>query len=207
MVASQNVSLCTDVPSSLRKKSGEETSSPLPIFPEGGGDVCTQATKCRLFCGFSACCVYFSIFSHCSTFTLLHVTYSLLVLALPFRPSFLCFQRNLSPPLNQTELTKLSDYFDINFSRHKDCAYILLLSWKQISHPQQKETFYNLLDFYLFTLASTPHLELYATKHVASRQLNMKTRVERWNRTVRDHAKPIWLWNPEYNPTRNPESH
>ena len=30
-------SLCTDVPSSLRKKSGEET------FPEGGGDVCTQA--------------------------------------------------------------------------------------------------------------------------------------------------------------------
>ena len=35
------VSLCTDVPSCLRKKSGEET--PLPIFPELGGDVCTQA--------------------------------------------------------------------------------------------------------------------------------------------------------------------
>ena len=86
------------------------------FFPEGGGDVCTQATKCRLFCGFSGYCVYFSIFSHCSTFTLLHVTYGLLVLALPFRPSFLCLQRNLSPPLNQTKLTKLSDCFDINLS-------------------------------------------------------------------------------------------
>ena len=86
------------------------------FFPEGGGDVCTQATKCRLFCGFSGFCVYFSIFSHCSTFTLLHVTYGLLVLALPFRPSFLCLQRNLSPPLNQTKLTKLSDYFYINLS-------------------------------------------------------------------------------------------
>ena len=34
-------SLCTDFPSFLRKKAGEGT--PLPIVPEGGGDVCTQA--------------------------------------------------------------------------------------------------------------------------------------------------------------------
>ena len=99
------------------KKSEEETTSPLPIFfLIEGGDVCTLATKCLLFCGFSDYCVYFSIFSHCSTFTLLHVTYGLLVLALPFRPSFLCLQRNLSLPSNQTKLTKLSDYFDINLS-------------------------------------------------------------------------------------------
>ena len=178
------------------------------FFPEGGGDVCTQATKCRLFCGFSGYSVYFSIFSHSSTFTLLHVTYGLLVLALPFRPSFLCLQRNLSPPLNQTKLTKLSDYLDINLSWHTltvRTSFCLVENRFHI-HSRQ-ETFYNLLDFYLFTLASTPHLELYATKHIASRQLNMKTRVERWNRTVRDHAKPIWLLNPEYNPTRNPESH
>lgn len=39
----------------------------------------------------------------------IHVTYGLLVLALPFLPSFLCPQRNLSSPLNQTKLTKLSN--------------------------------------------------------------------------------------------------
>ena len=37
------VSLCTDVPPPSGKKSGEETSSPPPIFCWGRGDVCTQA--------------------------------------------------------------------------------------------------------------------------------------------------------------------
>ena len=38
----QVFSLCTDVPSFLRNKSGEETR----FVPEGGGDVCTQASRC-----------------------------------------------------------------------------------------------------------------------------------------------------------------
>ena len=28
---------------------GDSQTSPLPIFPEGGGDVCTQATRIRIF--------------------------------------------------------------------------------------------------------------------------------------------------------------
>ena len=80
------------------------------------GETSGGVTKCRLFCGFSGYFVYFSIFSHCSTSLYFTSTYGILVLALPFRPSFFCLQKNLSRPLNQTKLTKLSDYFDINLS-------------------------------------------------------------------------------------------
>ena len=80
------------------------------------GETSGGVTKSRLFCGFSGYCVYFSIFSHCSTSLYFTSTYGILVLALPFRPSFFCLQRNLFRPLNQTKLTKLSDYFNINLS-------------------------------------------------------------------------------------------
>ena len=57
------LSLCTDVPSSLRKKSGFR----FRFFPDEGGDVCTQANGTRSIhvnikvCCFIACVASFSV--------------------------------------------------------------------------------------------------------------------------------------------------
>ena len=133
-MASQNVSLCTDVPSSLRKKSGEETSSPLPIFPEGGGDVCTQATK-RLYTGYKTAVLWFlsllCLLLH--FFPLFHFYFTSRDLqpfgpGSPFSPFIPLFPEEPFSPFKPNRINQIIRLFDINFSRHKDCAYILLLS-------------------------------------------------------------------------------